>query len=765
MQLCPKTLVSGTILALLSLGAAAEHPRLLVTPADRARLRHACGLELPPGTPPPGRAGMSAGDYAALREALAAADGNLPGELSGAALLRFVQGPGPGTEALLRIVEAGLRSASSADKLEAVLALDWCWDEVEPAVRQDFLLRMRRAVVPLAAGDSPLEPRPFREKLTSLAVAIAVDESDDPSPSWLEARKRLLEEARRYFLSTFPTYVAWRGLSPTGSDAGADEERDTALAIELAGHVLGRDLWPEYRASVGRWLEHYVLAEVEHPALARGFLHDDGAAAPANPAANWDALRPLTAHLLAVRTRDPAAVRTAERVEQALRQRGEEAAARQAWRWVPIVLPIADLPRCDPQALPAARHLGGAVIFRGGRGPEATRIWIDAGQPFLRRGQHFDAGHFVIERGGQLTAAGGDDVHLAAVPTQRGAQRLGRRGEPFDFEQYCTATIAHNALLMWDPLQVAEWYGARYLPAGGQRCIEQTCTDFVTPLEAQGRRTGATLAYGQQGGAAYLALDLAPAYHSSQFAEYTREFVFVLERALLVVDRVTLGKRRGMPTWIVNLPARPQVDGQDPSDTARVWGATNVGGVWRCNDARWLRWGDRDGALWLAPVRPLPRTLRVVGGPANRLGIEHGRYAGRSYFGGDADGFERLILPAEAQNPPNAWYRLGEPLLLGPEIGRTPHWGRVEIEPAARNPVAVFINLLVADRADHRSAPELMVREEDDRLELSLALEGERVSVRLPQRGRGGAVTWDGPEAVVWTLPDAVVEDGPLAPG
>ena len=48
--------------------SAGQHPTLLITPDDVPRLRHACGLAPPPADAmDPGRAGMRAPDFQALR--------------------------------------------------------------------------------------------------------------------------------------------------------------------------------------------------------------------------------------------------------------------------------------------------------------------------------------------------------------------------------------------------------------------------------------------------------------------------------------------------------------------------------------------------------------------------------------------------------------------------------------------------------------------------------------------------------------------------
>lgn len=743
-----------------------EHPHLLIASGDVPRIKHVCGV----GTPADaarnwGKFGRASADFNALRAHFARPlEGEvLPGELLALAFLHVVDPSDPADATRVRIIQAALRrtEALATAPLELVLALDWCWPALDADARRDFLLLMREQAEPLAAADSPLEPRVFRARLAALALALSIDEADDPSPSWTGLRSRLLEAGRKYFESTFPTYVAWRGLSPTGPAVAAREECDTALAVELAGGVLEHAVWPEYCGTVGRWLEHYVFGTFEHPALQHNFIRDDGNQAPRTPAPTWRDLLPLTAHLIAARTRDPAAGLIAGRVESVMRASSDELAV--LWRWVPIVMESAALPRCDPRRLPAARNLGGSVVFRGGHGPEATAVWIDAAQPFLRRRQHFDAGHFLIYRGGHLAVGGGDDVSFEAVPSKEGWQRLGGQRDPFDFEQYFTATIAHNGLLVWDAAWVSRWYGARYLSTGGQRCSEGTCTDFVAPLAVQNRATGRQLAYGQQQTAAYVALELTPAYDPRALSAYTREFVFFWGHALVVIDRVTLANVRSVPTWVLNLPARPKVDGQELPDKARVAGSTNQAGVWRCDTAKTLHWDDRDGRLRLSAPLPAPKCLRVVGGPAQRVTVEKGPYAGRTYVGGDADSFERLILPAERHGALNAWYRLGEPTLLGPEFGVTPHWGRIEIEPARRDRVCVFVTVLVTDHAAAEQPPNVALETTADGLLLTVQLGEERATLRVPAgMERGGTLEAAGTPPLSWTLPGEVQPDEPL---
>ncbi|MBK9126907.1 MAG: heparinase II/III family protein [Phycisphaerales bacterium] len=742
----------------------ARHPRLLVAADDVPRLRHACGIAgAEPAPAQAGRFGRHAPLYRGLREHFAERIEGQPlaGELAAAALLQLIEPDTPAGRRAGELVRSELSSPHwvTTDPLELVLALDWSWDILPVELRRTFVADALERIRPLDESDSPLDPRRFREKLFGLALAVVVDERDDPSAAWRQQRDAVLDAARDYFALVLPVFVEWRTLSPTSPAAGPREESLTALAIELSRHALGREAWSDYADSVGRWLEHYWLATLDHPALRHNFVRDDGTSAPLTPASESRELLPLTAHLIAARTRDPVATLIADRVTQGWSS--PPSAADRPWLWVPIVADVTDCPRAAATP-PAARFLGGAVVFRGGSGPDTTAVWIDAAQPFLRRRQHYDAGHFLVYRGGRLAVDAGDDVVFDAIPSKGGQQRLGPGGGTFNFDQFLTASIAHNTLLVWDAAWAARWYGADYAPVGGQRLIEGTCEDFRAPLERQGRSTGRTLAYGTDAGAGYLALDLADAYDDRAIRGYTREFIFTLGRVLVIVDRVTLATRRTPPTWVIQTPSRPLADGRGLSEDARVGGTGDEAGVWRVDGAEWLRWNDRDGSLWMHVAAPTPRKVRAVGGPARQLVIPGGPLAGRAYVGGDPNGFERLVIPAERRGALNAWFTLGAPTTLGPAFGVTPHWGRIEVEPAALEPRVTFVVVLVADSATARRAPQATLLPKDDVLELAIEIDGGAATLRLPRDAApGGLLETNGPRGRTWQLPVRFEPDPP----
>jgi hypothetical protein len=769
---------------ILAVVAAAGAQSLLIRPGDVARLRHASGVgPALPSAQARVRFGAGGDAFNRVREHLGQAppEFTVSGDIAAAAFCLMVKPDDPSAERWRGIIAAALARPFlvTTDVFELAVALDWCWDELPSEARIEFIRNVREAAQPLDPGDSPLEHRTFRRKLGCLAAAIALNETRYSAPAWASQQAQLFERADVYFKTVFPKFVQWRGLSPTSPGAGPYEESDTALALEVAGLLreidaaaepraetdapaepgAGGSIWEEYRPTVGRWMEHYALVAMSHPALQHDFIRDDAGEAPLTPVPAWDRMLPLTAHLIAARTRDPAAAWVADRVESAAASNPHRSAA---WAWGPMVFETAGIARIDPTRLPAARNLNGAIVFRGGGGLFQTAVWIEACQPFLRRGQHFDAGHFLIHAAGHLAIDAGDDVALEATPAKRGRQQLGREAAAFDFEQFNVASVAHNCLLIWDPTHLSRWYGRPFEPRGGQRVIEGTCRDFggaagtearPTGLDAKHpRSTGTLLAYGQLGDAAYAALDLTPAYPNRSVSQYTREFVFIVDRLRSTGSNT--------PVSLLQLPERPKVDGRPLALDRRTAGAQNNAGVWVYEAPRHIEWGERDGAIRCLPLLPAGAVVNIVGGPAEKKAVTVGPSAGRNCVGGGPDSFERLVIPSSRHNARNAWYELGEPTVLGSSFGHVLPWGRIEIAPPARAREYVFVTLLAMGRKDAPPRATASVERVDERIEIRIENAGASVTMRLADGLKtGGEVSAEKPKAWTWALPDGVQPD------
>ena len=737
---------------------AATRPRLLVYASDLPRIRHACGVGDAAVHAGFGPFGAFARDYQWLRAYFARPlEGDaLPGEALAAAFVHLVEPEEANAALRISLVRGALERAAPAprDPLELIVALDWCWDALDAQTREEFTLQMRRIVQPLSAGDSPMRPDDFRNRLAGLLLAVAVDERDMPSPSWAEERARIITAARAYSRDTLPRFLEWRGLAPTAPAFAAQEERDTVLLVECLTRLLQEDWWRLTRDSLGRWMEHYALATVG-AATDRQFARDRSDVAPPAPVADWEALQPLTAHLIAARVGDPAAALVAARVDRAS-QSAPRASSAYLWRWAPIAFDLRAAAPFDAARPPLARNLGGAIVLRDGPAPGAARVWIDAAQPYLRPGQHFDAGGFFIHAGGGLVVPGGEAINLEATPDKHGEQRLGNERDTFDFSQYATASIANNCMLFYDPARPPRWRGREYRPIGGQLPVDQPA-DLSTPALSAPAARGRLLAYGQTDGAAYVALDLTQACDPRSVASYTREFLWQSGGALIIIDRAEAANTRVEPAWIVNIPTRPQVDGDELSDAARVAGASDAAGIWDVSGSDWIQWGLGVRRVWLATPGAETRR-RVVGGPGQTRVVEQGRHVGRAYMGGEAVGFERLILPGDQSRNPNAWFRLGAPTLLGPQVGAEPLWGRIEALPSLAQRRLTLVNLLLI-REPAAPAPRYTWKDAGGG-ELTYR-DGERETrLEISDDGPGGRVVL--PTGVAWPLPRSVQPDAPL---
>jgi len=205
-------------LLLLSITAGAQpesgrHPRLLVAADEVARLRHACGIAgAEPAPAQAGRFGRHAPLYRGLRAHFAERIEGQPlaGELAAAALLQLVEPDTPTGRRAGELVRAELSSPHwvTTDPLELVLALDWSWNVLPVELRRAFVADALERVRPLDESDSPLDPRRFREKLFGLALAVVVDERDDPSAAWRQQREAVLDAARDYFALVLPVFVS-----------------------------------------------------------------------------------------------------------------------------------------------------------------------------------------------------------------------------------------------------------------------------------------------------------------------------------------------------------------------------------------------------------------------------------------------------------------------------------------------------------------------------------------------------------------------------
>ena len=676
-------LIGATILGASSSGFAEEikipptHPRLLIHHEDLAALRFRCGIERYQDDPVAQARKLTFGaqreSFDRLRQAAKAimAGRARPDDLWAPAFLHLVTGE---TSAADGYSECVARELLDPDRrrfeIDAIMAFDWCYDAIDPDRRLRIAGRMADRLSPIAANESPVSDLRFEDKLDSLAAAIVLY---DPKPTgetlgWSTKVAPVLGAAERYFQGPFLQFCRRRGAMPTSGGKGAWEESNLVLAVELWRTGAGRSLWPQLVGSLGRSMEHYFYADTESTALQHGFIHDDGSTIPLRPGALLSGFSPAVAHAIAANTLDPVATWYAHRAFAA-GDRGSLDADR--YLWVPLLYGPLDQGEAARRACPLGRNFGGGwVAMRSGWQPGDTVVLFDAGQPFFRARQHFDAGQFQIYRKGRLAIDSGDDVTFEAVTTKGGRTTIG--GEPGDWDEYFQATIAHNCITVIDRATVMSFYGRPWFAVGNQRLIEHDCDPSADDSSWASRCTGRLTAFETNSFYTYAAVDLSPAYSSSSVARMDRRLLFLNDGVLCVLDRVRTVRPRMPRTWYLQLPSRPELAGGDApasKPTSRqtsgefadlgvvkqIRGLGEQGGVWDLvQDWPWTVVTQQGGRLFVRTL--LPRNSERRGDRrADGRAADTGRSQRRPHLLWRRAG--RIRAPPDARRPAGRFQR------------------------------------------------------------------------------------------------------------
>lgn len=214
--------------------------------------------------------------------------------------------------------------------------------------------------------------------------------------------------------------------------------------------------------------------------------------------------------------------------------------------------------------LPLTRYFGspfGWMIARTGWGQDAVIAEMKVNEYNFVNHQHLDAGAF------QIYYKGGLAIDSGLYEGDNGAY-----GSEHCLN-YQWRTIAHNALLVYDP---AETFSAKgdYGNDGGQRLPNgrtEARTLEVLLKPENGYRTGQVLAHGsgpdvRQPDYTLLQGDITAAY-SSKVRQVTRSFVFLnlknaqVPAALVVFDRVTSTNPAYRKFWLLHTQEEPRLDG------------------------------------------------------------------------------------------------------------------------------------------------------------------------------------------------------------
>ena len=339
-----------------------------------------------------------------------------------------------------------------------------------------------------------------------------------------------------------------------------------------------------------------------------------------------------------------------------------------------------------PQAMLFGRKSMGAAFLRGRWGdPDETYASFKAGD-LLAHHDHYDTGHFSIQKGGELAPRTG----LYGPGGYTGRHRLG----------YAVQTVAANSLLVLSPGETSAYLRAKGAqdPAfwaalsGGQRVIRPTgfnCVSLEHFRDQLGRGPHlerATIGAFESlpGELDYLAADLTAAYNSTRWSEpgsrpkvrlVTRQFLYLRRYdAFAVYDRVETCGREFLPKFLLHGLAKPQgaseklLAGSGPDD-----GILELGG-------RLFRSGHKRGRLTHAVIEPEAARVLAIGGPHYNCYVESGGDQSRGFRGENLEGGD----PAKPRG--------------GKQLGL---W-RTEVEPAGPGTSARFLNLLFARTVDEQ---------------------------------------------------------------
>jgi len=706
-----------------------SHPRLFVNRGDLAALRVRCGIDRYHDDPAARARGIRFGSQRDILDRLKAVAGEImrsrarPDDLWVPAVLHLATGQLGRADRFTEYVTSELLDPDRRRlTLDAVVALDYCWDAFEREKRSRITERLAGSLQPFDPGENPLNCTRFDRKLCALALALVL--ADEPVSSQkpeLTARVRtVLSAARAYLEGVFIRFCRQRGAMPSSGGNGPREEATIVLAAEIWRTGAGRSIWPKLTDSIGRAMEHYFYADTDYATMTHGFIHDDGSTVPIRPGQIYRGFIPAVPWAIARNTRDPIATWYANRsLPMELVRMPPEV---ERYQWVRLIYGPLEQAEAARRACPLGRNFGGGwVAMRSGWDPGETVVLFDAGQPFWRARQHFDAGQFQIYRKQRLAIDSGDDVTHEAVPRKGGRTTIGT--ERGDWDHYFQATIAHNCVTVTDRSRGVELYGRLWPAMGNQRLIGHDYDLAAGDVTQTDRCTGRLTAFETNSFYTYAAADLTPAYPPEVVTSIQRRMLFVNAGALLVLDRVRAVGLRSIKTWHLQLPTRPRflggtraaartrpegrVDKTGPLDLGQarqVHGTSEQAGIWELGASEpWLEVTHRHGRLYVRTLLPEEPRRRVMGGPMQARKISGGPMAGRDYYGGDPLGYEHRLGPAVFLHAPNAAYTLGRPMSLGEHVGVGATWGRLDVSPITQVDQVTFLHLLIpTDQVVHK---------------------------------------------------------------
>jgi hypothetical protein len=206
----------------------------------------------------------------------------------------------------------------------------------------------------------------------------------------------------------------------------------------------------------------------------------------------------------------------------------------------------------------------------------------------------------------------------------------------------------------------------------------------------------------------YLFADLTPAYQGTKAARVTRSFFFLKPGTFLVADWVTSVKPQSPKRWLLQLPARPTVEG-----TERVVAGTAEAGIVESSNARLATVTCGKSKLTLQNLAPERALLRRIGGPGYSAWS-----AGKNWepppMTADTPSMQHKRKLAEAAS--RCW--------------------RIEIEPAERGATAVFLNVLDVSAAGAVTPPRAVLVQRGEVVGAAVTRDGASMEILFSADGR-----------------------------
>ena len=263
----------------------------------------------------------------------------------------------------------------------------------------------------------------------------------------------------------------------------------------------------------------------------------------------------------------------------------------------PALAPETELPR--QRYFPGVGHL----VMRDGWKADSTWIEFDCG-PYLAKHQHLDQNQVNIYHKGYLAIDSGADYTDSESP---------------HYINYYRRTVAHNTMLIYDPVEQFFWSEnvLRVANDGGQRMDSSRYWNTIrSPQDFERTRDiwdlGTMRVIDYSPGKYHYALgDATHAYSREKLKRFTRELMYFPTHNLLVVfDRVVSTNPTFRKVWLLHSVNQPSVDGDDGKGTAETR---------EFADAKGFRIREGQGELLVHALLPRSRTVTRRGGPGNEF--------------------------------------------------------------------------------------------------------------------------------------------------